>query len=175
MLGSPYPASFFSVVYAASFRYNTDPYSFKACACGTYSPPCDMITHQIICHFPVSVFRRHCYVAEVPPKQGTSHSLSQHPSSIIHHLQSMTHLCHHRAGRRALVLPVWLQHTNGLVISAETMDSGFNENEAELGILVLAVALEMLADGDGLENIIRSANSLLDGRFWPRTFQGSPS
>jgi hypothetical protein len=30
------------------------------------------------------------------------------------------------------------------------VDAGFDENEAELGVLVLAVALEVLADGDGL-------------------------
>lgn len=30
------------------------------------------------------------------------------------------------------------------------MDTGLDENEAELGVLVLAVALEVLADGHGL-------------------------
>ncbi len=30
------------------------------------------------------------------------------------------------------------------------MDSGFDQDESELGVLVLAVALEVLADGDGL-------------------------
>ena len=30
------------------------------------------------------------------------------------------------------------------------MDAGFNENEAEFAVLVLTVALEVLADGDGL-------------------------
>ena len=30
------------------------------------------------------------------------------------------------------------------------MDAGLDENEAELRVLVFAVALEMLADGDGL-------------------------
>lgn len=29
------------------------------------------------------------------------------------------------------------------------MDSGFDEDEAELGVFVLAVAFEVLADGDG--------------------------
>jgi hypothetical protein len=59
-------------------------------------------------------------------------------------------LCHHSAGSCALVLPVGLQHTNGLVVSAEAVDSGFDQNESELGVLVLSVALEVLADGDGL-------------------------
>lgn len=33
------------------------------------------------------------------------------------------------------------------------MDSGFNENQSELGVLVLAVSLEVLADSDGLRKI----------------------
>ena len=32
------------------------------------------------------------------------------------------------------------------------MDTGLDENQAELGVLVLAVALEVLADSDGLED-----------------------
>ena len=31
------------------------------------------------------------------------------------------------------------------------MDTGLDENEAELAVLVLAVALEVLPDGDGLD------------------------
>ena len=31
------------------------------------------------------------------------------------------------------------------------MDTGLDQNEAELGVLVLAVALKVLADGDGLD------------------------
>lgn len=30
------------------------------------------------------------------------------------------------------------------------MDTGLDENEAELGVLVLSVALKVLPDGDGL-------------------------
>jgi hypothetical protein len=59
-------------------------------------------------------------------------------------------LCDHRAGGGAFVLPVGLQNTNGLVISAKAVNSGFDENKSEFGVLVLAVALEMLADGDSL-------------------------
>ena len=40
------------------------------------------------------------------------------------------------------------------------MNAGFDENEAEFGVLVLAVALEVLADGDGL--IFVSTNFPLD-------------
>lgn len=33
------------------------------------------------------------------------------------------------------------------------MDTGLDENQAELGVLVLAVALEVLADGDSLVSL----------------------
>jgi hypothetical protein len=33
------------------------------------------------------------------------------------------------------------------------VDSGFNENQSELGVLVLAVSLEVLADSHGLRKI----------------------
>jgi len=49
-----------------------------------------------------------------------------------------------------LVSPGWWKSTDGLVIAGQTMDTRLDENEAELGVLVLAIALEMLADGDGL-------------------------
>ena len=65
-------------------------------------------------------------------------------------LPTTSSLCHQRAGRRALVSPGRWQHTDGLVVSREAVDAGFDENEAELRVLVLAVALEVLADGDGL-------------------------
>jgi hypothetical protein len=32
------------------------------------------------------------------------------------------------------------------------VDTGLDQNEAELGVLVLAVALEVLADSDGLKS-----------------------
>jgi len=59
-------------------------------------------------------------------------------------------LCDHGACSGALVLPVGLQNTDSLVVSAETVDSGLDENKAEFGVLVLSVALEVLADSDGL-------------------------
>ena len=37
------------------------------------------------------------------------------------------------------------------------MDTGLDENQAELGVLVLAVALEVLADSNGLADISKSS------------------
>jgi hypothetical protein len=37
-----------------------------------------------------------------------------------------------------------------LVVASEAVDTGLDENEAELRVLVLAVDLKVLADGDGL-------------------------
>lgn len=64
---------------------------------------------------------------------------------------STLHLCNHGAGSGALVSPGWWEDTDGLVVTGETVDSGLDENETELGVLVLSVALEMLADGNSLK------------------------
>ena len=48
------------------------------------------------------------------------------------------------------------------------MDPRLDENEPELGILVFAVALQMLADADSLLDLQYQINSilLLDSRGW---------
>jgi hypothetical protein len=61
-------------------------------------------------------------------------------------------LCDHGAGSGGLVAPGWWEDTDGLVVAGQTVDAGLDENQAELGVLVLAVALEVLADGDSLGN-----------------------
>jgi hypothetical protein len=67
------------------------------------------------------------------------------PSSFI------SRLCDNGAGGGRLVLPVGRQDTDSPVVAGQTMDSGLDENQAELGVLVLAVALEVLADGHSLQ------------------------
>ena len=54
------------------------------------------------------------------------------------------------AGGGGLVAPGGGQDTDGLVVAGQTVDTGLDENQAELGVTVLAVALEVLADGDSL-------------------------
>lgn len=83
------------------------------------------------------------------------HSIAAHRPVLSKHFfdhwpSHTPRLCHHRAGSRALIPPCRRQYTNSLVISAETVDAGLNENEPELAVLVLAIALEVLAHGDGL-------------------------
>lgn len=39
---------------------------------------------------------------------------------------------------------------NGLVVTSKTVDTGLDENQTVLAVLVLAVALHVLADGDSL-------------------------
>jgi hypothetical protein len=63
------------------------------------------------------------------------------------------------AGSSALVLPVRGQYADCLVVAGKTVDAGLDENQAELAVLVLAVALKVLADGDGLYGY-RSAHSI---------------
>ena len=63
------------------------------------------------------------------------------------------------AGSGGLVLPGRGQDTDGLVVTGETVDTGLDQNEAELGVLVLAVALEVLADGHSLGENVNSIQS----------------
>lgn len=53
-------------------------------------------------------------------------------------------------GGGALVTPGGGQDTDGLVVAGQTVDTGLDQNQAELGVLVLAVTLKVLADSDGL-------------------------
>jgi len=55
-----------------------------------------------------------------------------------------------REGYQHLLLPGGRELTSGLVVAGKTVDTGLDQNEAELGIAVLAVALQVLADRDGL-------------------------
>lgn len=66
------------------------------------------------------------------------------------HKQPRLRLCDQGGGGGALVAPGGGQDTDGLVVAGQTVDAGLDQNEAELGVLVLAVALEVLADSDGL-------------------------
>lgn len=58
-------------------------------------------------------------------------------------------------GGRGLVAPGGGEDTDGLVVAGKTVDTRLDENEAELGVLVLAVALKVLADSDGLIHLVR--------------------
>lgn len=59
-------------------------------------------------------------------------------------------LGHESGGGSGLIAPGGRQDTDGLVVTGQTVDTGLDQNKAELGVLVLAVALEVLADSDGL-------------------------
>lgn len=71
------------------------------------------------------------------------------PSPI--HKQPRLRLCDKGGGGGALVAPGGRQNTDSLVVAGQTVDTGLDQNQAELGVLVLAVALEVLADSDGLD------------------------
>ena len=59
-------------------------------------------------------------------------------------------LCDEGRGGAGLVLPVGREDALGLVVAGQAVDPGLDENEPELGVLVLAVALQVLADAHGL-------------------------
>lgn len=73
---------------------------------------------------------------------------------VLHHNdhphQPYERLCDESGGGGALVPPGRGKGTDGLVVTGETVDTGLDENEAELGVLVLAVDRQVLADGDSL-------------------------
>lgn len=66
------------------------------------------------------------------------------------------HLSDHGAGGGTLVLPGGREDTDGLVVAGQTVDTRLDQNETELAVLVVAVTLEVLADGDGLFDQLRS-------------------
>lgn len=53
-------------------------------------------------------------------------------------------------GRGRLVLPVRRQDGNGSVVSSQSVDSRLDQNQSELGVLVLSVSLQVLSDRDRL-------------------------
>lgn len=76
----------------------------------------------------------------------------QGKSTITNHQQrhGFPYLSDDGAGSGGLVLPGGREDADGLVVAGKTVDTGLDENEAKLGVLVLAVALKVLADGDSL-------------------------
>lgn len=61
-------------------------------------------------------------------------------------------------GRRCagLVFPGGREDTLGFVVPGQPMDARLDENQTELAVLVLAVPLQVLADGDGfLDQVVQ--------------------
>ena len=50
------------------------------------------------------------------------------------------------------------------------MDAGFDENKAEFGVLVFSIALEMLANSDGLSLVNRLPLHWANGKRLKATF-----
>lgn len=83
------------------------------------------------------------------PNSGPWESSFPHLHNFLHH--STGALRDNGAGGGGLVLPGGREDTDSLVVTGQTVDTGLDENETELGVLVLAVALKVLADGDSLQ------------------------
>lgn len=73
------------------------------------------------------------------------------PLKSKHSDQHLGRLGDHGRSGGGLVAPGGGQDTDGLVVAGQTVDTGLDQNQAELGVLVLAVALKVLADGDSLK------------------------
>mmetsp|Transcript_1209 Transcript_1209/g.1086 ORF Transcript_1209/g.1086 Transcript_1209/m.1086 type:complete len:157 (-) Transcript_1209:14-484(-) len=59
----------------------------------------------------------------------------------------MVSLGHQGGGRGGLVLPVGGQLLHALVVAGQAVDAGLNQNQPELAVLILPVAVQVLADG----------------------------
>lgn len=65
------------------------------------------------------------------------------------------------------VFPVGCNALSSFVIPCQTMDSTFNENQTEFGILILPVAIEMFTNRDGfLDKHVK-----VFGKLWSQTFR----
>jgi len=62
-------------------------------------------------------------------------------------LQNHFFLSNESGGGARLVLPGGRQHTLGFVVTGQSVNTRFNENQSELGVTILSVALQMLPDG----------------------------
>ena len=89
---------------------------------------------------------------KTPIEADKDHSISTQLTTLFHQnlAARALRLGDDGGGSGRLVLPGGGKDTDGLVVAGKTVDTGLNENEAELGVLVLAVALEVLADGNSL-------------------------
>jgi hypothetical protein len=66
------------------------------------------------------------------------HIVTQHPLfHIIYYKQKRQHSSHESRGCAGFIFPIRWQNTLGLVITCQSVDSGFYQNQTKLGILVL--------------------------------------
>mmetsp|Transcript_37560 Transcript_37560/g.83640 ORF Transcript_37560/g.83640 Transcript_37560/m.83640 type:complete len:205 (-) Transcript_37560:128-742(-) len=72
------------------------------------------------------------------------------PQRCLVHLLQQADLGNQGAGSVGLVLPGGWQLASGLVVPSKAVHLGLHQDQAELGVLVLAVALQVLPDGNGL-------------------------
>lgn len=71
-----------------------------------------------------------------------------HKSIIIH--SKTNFLVNEGRSSSRFVLPGWWENTGGSVVSGKTVDSGFDQNKSELGVLVLSVLFQVLSDRNSL-------------------------
>lgn len=62
-----------------------------------------------------------------------------------------------------------------LVVAGKTVDTRLDENKAKLGVLVLAVGLQVLANGDGLLDEVPEVLRDLRGKTWNERGCSKPS
>ena len=116
-------------------------------------------------HFDQVRARRHCLCdrAHTENKHKIAHAslrkrhASRRADSLSVFQDCVQRLGDEGGGGGALVPPGGGEDTDGLVVTRQTVDTGLDENQAELGVLVLAVALEVLADGNSLADVSKNS------------------
>ena len=66
----------------------------------------------------------------------------------------------------AVLFPGRRQLTRRLVVTSQSVDSRFDQNETEFGVLILSVTFQMLSDGHGLLDQVVE----IFGNFWRETY-----
>lgn len=95
----------------------------------------------------------------------------QDPTITKYRSNDRNSLVNQSRGSSRFVLPVWWQDRDSSVISSQSVNSRFNQNQSELSVLVLSVSFQMLSDRDSLLNQIVQ----VFWNFWSETvgFQDS--
>ena len=63
---------------------------------------------------------------------------------------SFPHLRDNGCSGGGVVSPGWGKDTLALVVTSQAADTALNQDKTELAVLILAVPLQMIANGDGL-------------------------
>lgn len=89
---------------------------------------------------------------------------------IIYNIDFL-HLSNQSGSGGGFVFPVWWQDSDGSVVSGQSVDSGFDQNQSEFSIFVFSVSFQMFSDRNSFfDQVVQ-----IFWNFWSQTvgFQNS--